>query len=62
MGAGQCLLTWDTRRSKTDTAMKNEVLAKILAHNICCVIQTQHEMDLPIFAQKSDQLPKNGHP
>ena len=52
----------DSVRSKTDTAMKNEVLAKILAHNICCVIQTQHEMDLPIFAQKSDQLPKNGHP
>ena len=51
----------DSVRSKTDTAMKNEVLAKILAHNICCVIQTSHEMNLPIFGQNG-QLPKNGHP
>ena len=51
----------DSVRSKTDTAMKNEVLAKILAHNICCVIQTSHEMNLPIFGQNG-QLSKNGHP
>ena len=51
----------DSVRSKTDTAMKNEVLAKILCHNICCVIQTQHEMNLSIFGQ-NDQLHKNGHP
>ena len=51
----------DSVRSKTDTAMKNEVLAKILAHNVCCVIQTSHEMNLPVFGQNG-QLPKNGHP
>ena len=51
----------DSVRSKTDTAMKNEVLAKILGHNICCVIQTSHEMNLPIFGQNG-QLPKNEHP
>ena len=28
----------DHVRSKTDVAMKNEVLAKILCHNICCLI------------------------
>ena len=49
----------DSVRSKTDTAMKNEVLAKILCHNICCVIQTQHEVSLPVFGQNG-QLPKNG--
>jgi transposase/predicted nucleic acid-binding Zn finger protein len=31
----------DNVRSKTDTAMKNEALCKILCHNICCLI---HEM------------------
>ena len=38
----------DSVRSKTDTAMKNEVLAKILCHNICRVIQTQHEVGLTL--------------
>ena len=37
-------------RSKTDTAMKNEVLAKLVAHNLCCLIQEQHELGIdPIF-------------
>src|SRR5205807_1809391 len=27
----------DSVRSKTDVAMKNEVLAKLVCHNICCV-------------------------
>src|SRR5262249_6285399 len=30
----------DSVRSKTDVAMKNEALAKILCHNICCLIQS----------------------
>jgi hypothetical protein len=30
----------DDVRSKTDTAMKNEVLCKFLCHNICCLIQS----------------------
>ena len=39
----------DSVRNRTDTAMKNEVLAKILCHNICCVIRAQHEMNFPRF-------------
>jgi transposase len=31
----------DAVRSKTETAMKNEVLCKFLCHNICCVIMEQ---------------------
>jgi len=39
-------------RSKTDTAMKNEVLAKLVAHNLCCLIQEQHELGIePLFWQ-----------
>jgi len=30
--------------------MKNEVLCKILAHNLCCLIQEQEELGVaPIF-------------
>lgn len=40
----------DSVRSKTDTAMVNEVLCKILCHNLCCLIQEQHELGIePIF-------------
>ena len=40
----------DGVRSKTDTAMKNEVLAKILCHNICCLISAMFELGIdPIF-------------
>lgn len=34
----------DAVRSKTDTAMTNEVLCKFLCHNICCVILSQIEL------------------
>ena len=38
-------------RSKTDVAMKNEVLAKILCHNICCLISAFHELGIePAFS------------
>jgi hypothetical protein len=33
-------------RSKTDVAMKNEVLFKLLWHNICCVIHCQYEVGI----------------
>lgn len=36
----------DSVRSKTPTAMKNEVLCKFLSHNICCVIQSQCELGI----------------
>jgi hypothetical protein len=40
----------DSVRSKTDTAMKNEVLAKILCHNICCLISAIYELGIaPTF-------------
>jgi transposase len=36
----------DHVRSKTDTAMANEVLCKVLGHNLCCVIQSQCELGI----------------
>lgn len=36
----------DHVRSKTDVAMVNEVLCKILCHNICCLIQETHELGI----------------
>jgi transposase len=40
----------DSLRSKTDPAMKNETLAKILCHNICCLISAVHELGIePVF-------------
>jgi hypothetical protein len=40
----------DSVRSKNDVAMVNEVLCKILDHNICCLIQEQCELGIePIF-------------
>jgi transposase/predicted nucleic acid-binding Zn finger protein len=40
----------DHVRSKTDVAMKNEVLCKVLCHNICCVISAIYELGIePAF-------------
>jgi len=40
----------DSVRSKTDVAMKNEVLAKILCHNLCCLISAIYELGIaPTF-------------
>lgn len=36
----------DGRRSKTDTAMKNEVLAKLVCHNICVLVQSLYELGI----------------
>jgi transposase len=36
----------DHVRSKTDIAMKNEVLCKFLAHNICCLISAMYELNI----------------
>ena len=33
-------------RIKTDDAMVNEALAKILCHNICCLIQSIFELGI----------------
>jgi transposase len=40
----------DHVRSKTDAAMINEVLCKIVCHNICCLIQEAHELGLSLNA------------
>jgi len=41
----------DAVRSKTEVAAKNEVLAKILCHNLCCLISAIYELGLePMFA------------
>jgi transposase len=45
----------DHVRSKTDIAMKNEVLCKFLCHNICCLIQSQCELGIePVFWQDEE--------
>ena len=45
-------------RSKTDTAMVNEVLCKLLAHNLCCLIQEEHELGIEsVFWSEKRELP-----
>lgn len=40
----------DAVRSKTDVAMKNEVLAKVLCHNLVCLIHEMYELGIsPMF-------------
>jgi transposase len=40
----------DHLRSKTDTAMVNEALCKILCHSLCCPIQSAYELGIePVF-------------
>ncbi len=48
----------DSVRSKTDLAMRNEVLAKVVCHNLCCVIQSMEEFGIdPLFGcTKSNSL------
>lgn len=47
-----------TLRSKTRTAQINEALCKILAHNLCCLIQSMFEFNInPEFWQEQE-LPK----
>jgi hypothetical protein len=36
----------DSVRSKTDIAIRNEVLAKVLCHNIVVVIHEMHELGI----------------
>jgi hypothetical protein len=51
----------DHVRSKTDTAMKNEVLCKFLCHNIVVVHQSQIEFGIePVFWQ--DEPKDDGEP
>jgi transposase len=46
----------DSVRSKTDTAMKNEALCKLLAHNLCCLIAAWYELGIePTFFCKPEE-------
>ena len=50
----------DHVRSKTDVAMKNEVLCKFLCHNICVIHQSHIELGIePVFwgQEKPSDLP-----
>lgn len=51
----------DHVRSKTWTAQVNEVLLKVICHNICCVIQEMHELGIiPKFETQVLNLGGNG--
>jgi transposase len=46
----------DGIRSKGDTAMRNEALCKILAHNLCCVISAWYELGIdPAFSESENR-------
>jgi transposase len=48
----------DSVRSKTDVAARNEVLCKVLAHNICCNISANHELGIqPNFPRTINPMP-----
>jgi transposase len=50
----------DGVRSKTDTAMRNEALCKILAHNICCLISAMYELSVdPTFWKNESIVSQN---
>jgi len=38
----------DALRSKTDPALVNEPLCKVLCHNICVLMQSMYELGVPI--------------
>jgi hypothetical protein len=46
-------------RSKTPIAQINEVLCKVLCHNICCLIASIYELGIePTFGAKIADVPK----
>jgi transposase len=46
----------DSIRSKNDVSMKNEVLAKFVAHNLMCVIAAWYELGIdPVFVLPEDE-------
>ena len=38
----------DAVRSKSDVGQMNEVLCKVIAHNLCVLISSIHELGLPV--------------
>jgi hypothetical protein len=54
----------DSVRSKSEVAAKNEVLCKVLCHNICCLISAMYELGIvPMLtgevAHKPERMPTN---
>ncbi len=47
----------DSVRSKTPVAMKNEVLAKLVCHNLCCLILSQFELGIEAEFWKDEAKP-----
>ncbi len=47
----------DSVRSRTDAAMKNEALCKLLAHNLCCLIMSQCELGIEAEFWKNGEAP-----
>jgi hypothetical protein len=38
-------------RSKSDTGQVNEVLCKVLCHNVCVLVRAMHELGMePVFS------------
>jgi len=53
----------DSVRSRTETAMRNEVYCKFIAHNVCCVIMSQVELGIePIFWSETTKSEKAVEP
>jgi transposase len=50
----------DSVRSKSNTAMRNEVYCKLIAHNLCCLIMSQFELGIePMFWQSDFQAARS---
>jgi transposase len=47
----------DAVRARSDAAMTNEALCKILCHNICCLIQAQCELGIEAEFWQNDEAP-----
>ena len=51
----------DSVRAKSDVAMVNEVLCKLVCHNLCVLIQEQHELGILVIDHR-DIEPRGPHP
>ena len=45
-------------RSKSDTGQVNEVLCKVLCHNVCVLVQAMHELVSSRVSKLRTQVPK----
>jgi transposase len=46
----------DALRSKTDTALVNEALCKLVAHNVCCLISAFYELGITANFDRTDAV------